>query len=63
MRYTVVVTEDPEEKGVFNASVPALPGLHVWGETVAGAIRNAKDAMEAYLIDMLDVGDPFPENT
>ena len=60
MKYTVVVTEDSEEAGIFNASVPAFPGLHVWGGSIGEAIQNAQDAMDAYLLDIQAVGEAFP---
>lgn len=60
MKFTVVVTEDPEEEGIFNASVPALPGCHTWGATIKEAIANARDAIVTYLEASEIVGDPIP---
>jgi predicted RNase H-like HicB family nuclease len=48
MTFTVVVTRD-EAEAVFNATVPALPGCHTWGETEAEAYANASEAIKAYL--------------
>jgi len=44
----------------FYAHCPALPGLHVDGETEQEAIDNAKDAVIAYLQSMVKHGDPVP---
>jgi antitoxin HicB len=48
MKYTVVLTKD-EDGAVYNASVPALPGCHTWGETEEEAYRNAEEAIALYL--------------
>lgn len=48
MRYTVVVTWDPEGR-VYSASVPALPGCHTWGKTKTAAFKAALDAIDTYL--------------
>lgn len=60
MTFTVVITEDPEEKGIFNASVPALPGCHTWGGSAEEAFENAKDAVETYLEASQKAGDHIP---
>lgn len=61
MQFTVVITEDPEEHGIYNASVPALPGCHTWGESEEEALQNAADAVETYLEASRAVGDPIPK--
>lgn len=59
MRFTVVVTRDPEEWG-YNAVVPALPGCRTFGETKDEANAHALDAIEAYLGSLGKEGDPIP---
>lgn len=61
MRFTVVVTKDPEERGVYNVSVPALPGCHTWGRTRREALKHAKEAMGAYLESLEAHGEPVPK--
>ncbi len=60
MRYTVVVTKDPEEVDVYNASVAGLPGVHTWGKSVEESVQNAKEAAEVYMLTCRDLGDPVP---
>lgn len=50
MRYPVVL--EPSKDGGYAAHVPALPGCHTQGETVAEALDNAKDAIQTYLSTM-----------
>lgn len=49
MKLTVVIRKDPEEKHVYNASVPALPGCHSWGRSRAEALKRPKEAMLVYI--------------
>ncbi len=62
MKFTVVITKDPEEKGVYNASVAALPGCHTWGRTRREALKHAKEAMEAYVESLREHGQPIPKD-
>jgi predicted RNase H-like HicB family nuclease len=50
MKYPVVL--EPSKDGGYAVHVPALPGCHTQGETVAEALSNAKDAIHAYLLSM-----------
>src|SRR5947207_15146094 len=58
MRYTVVLEQ--EEDGGYVASVPALPGCVSQGDTRAEALNNIREAMELYVEDCRDAGDPVP---
>lgn len=59
MKFTIVVTKDPEDSG-YNATVPALPGCHTFGETIDEAYKNALEAIDAYLDSLTREGDPVP---
>lgn len=59
MTYTVVLTRDDEED-VFNATVPALPGCHTWGDTEDEAYANAIEAIRAYLETLEKEHAPVP---
>lgn len=50
MKYPVVL--EPSKDGGYAVHVPALPGCHTQGETVAEALENAKDAIQTYLAAM-----------
>lgn len=58
MRYTVVLEQ--EQDGGYVASAPALPGCVSQGGTRAEALANIREAIEVYLADCRDAGDPVP---
>jgi predicted RNase H-like HicB family nuclease len=49
--FTVVI--EPDDNG-FHAFVPALPGCHTFGESVAEARANITEAMELHIESMLE---------
>jgi predicted RNase H-like HicB family nuclease len=58
MRYTVILEQEPD--GGYVASVPALPGCVSEGDTRAEALTNIREAIELYIEDCRDAGDPVP---
>lgn len=56
----VVIT--PAEEGGFYASVPSLPGCHSQGETWEETLANIKEAIELFIEDMTENGEPIPED-
>jgi predicted RNase H-like HicB family nuclease len=58
MRYTVVLEQ--EEDGGYVASVPALSGCVSLGNARAEAVKNIREAVEVYVEDCRDAGDPVP---
>ena len=58
MRYTVVL--ERERDGGYVVSVPALPGCVSQGDTRIDALANIREAIELYLQDCRDAGDPVP---
>ena len=58
VRYTVVLEQ--EEDGGYVASVPALPGCVSQGDNRAEALSNIREAIELYIEDCRDAGDPVP---
>ncbi|HZZ61179.1 MAG TPA: type II toxin-antitoxin system HicB family antitoxin [Roseiarcus sp.] len=58
MRYTVVL--EREEDGGYLVSVPALPGCVSQGDTRAQALNNIREAIELYIEDCREAGDPVP---
>ncbi len=58
MRYTVVLEQ--EQDGGYVASAPALPGCVSQGETRSEALDNIREAIEVYLADCRDAGEPVP---
>jgi predicted RNase H-like HicB family nuclease len=58
VRYTVVLEQ--EEDGGYVAIVPALPGCVSQGDNRAEALSNIREAIELYIEDCRDAGDPVP---
>jgi len=58
MKYTVII-EEGRESG-YMAHVPVLRGCVSQGETREEALKNIKEAMEAYVEALLDDGLPIP---
>ena len=59
MQYLVVL--DGSEPGTgYDVTVPDLPGCCSAGDTLADALRNAKEAVECHLEGMLMDGEQFP---
>jgi predicted RNase H-like HicB family nuclease len=61
MRFTVVLEQEPDEG--FVVSVPALPGCFSQGGTREDALRNIREAIELYLEDCRESGDPIPSES
>jgi predicted RNase H-like HicB family nuclease len=58
MGYTVVLEQEPD--GGYVASVPALPGCVSQGDSRDEAMVNISEAIELYVEDCRDAGDPVP---
>lgn len=61
-KFTVVFTPEKDEEGVYNASVPALPEIATFGESLAEARYMAQDALELVVLSRLEDGEVIPEN-
>lgn len=55
MAYRMEIVEDKDEGG-FVVSYPDLPGCITCGETMEGAVANARDAKRAWLEAALEDG-------
>ncbi len=58
MRQVVIY---PGEDGLWVAECPSLPGCVSQGQTREEAIRNIKDAIDAYVAALEEDGLPVPE--
>ena len=58
MTFRVIL--EPDEDGVFVATVPSLPGCVSQGSTRAEALQNVREAIEGYLESLRDRGEPIP---
>jgi predicted RNase H-like HicB family nuclease len=58
VKFRVIV--EPDEDGIFVATVPSLPGCVSQGSSRAEALQNVREAIEGYLESLRDRGDPIP---
>ncbi len=61
MSYTVILEQEAD--GGFVASVPALPGCVTQGDSREEVLSNVREAIELYIEDCLDAGDPVPHES
>ena len=54
MEIPVAIHKD--EHSVYGVTVPDLPGCFSWGDSVANAMKNAREAIYAHVEAMLDEG-------
>jgi predicted RNase H-like HicB family nuclease len=59
MRYTVILEQEPD--GGYVVSVPALPGCVSQGDTRTEALENIREAIEVYVQDCREAGDPVQD--
>ncbi len=53
---------EPDETGGYVVSCPSLPGCVSQGETWEETLANIKEAIELYIEDLIDAGEPVPED-
>jgi len=58
MKYTVILQR--ESDGGYVAVVPALPGCVSQGDTRGEVLKNIEEAIELYLEDVREAGEPIP---
>lgn len=59
MGYTVIL--EREADGGYVAKVPALSGCVTQGDTREEVLRNVREAIELYIEDCREAGDPVPQ--
>ena len=58
--YIFEIIIEPDEEG-FHVYCPLLKGCHTWGKDRKEAMKNIEEAVELYIEDMLEAGDPLPD--
>jgi predicted RNase H-like HicB family nuclease len=63
--FKVVIEQDkwpdePDEKAIWRASVPALPSAHAWGDTQQQALENLRNAVELIVEDLRERNEEIP---
>jgi antitoxin HicB len=59
-RYQYTAVFDPDEKGRYTVTVPALPGLVTEGDTFEEAKAMVEEAIAGYLEALRKHGEPVP---
>jgi len=59
--FRIAVAEDtmPNGSRAFHAWCPALKGCHTWGHTEQEALVNVREAIELYIEDLREAGQPI----
>jgi predicted RNase H-like HicB family nuclease len=58
MKYAAILQR--ESDGGYVATVPALPGCVSQGDSRAEVLKNIDEAIELYLEDVREAGEPLP---
>ena len=60
--FRVIIEPDNQEDGTqaYHAFCPVLKGCHTWGYTQVEAINNIREAVEAYVEDLIKAGESIP---
>ena len=61
LTYKILLNKEPE--GAYTVSVPALPGCITYGTDIDHAIAMAKEAIELYLEELKEKGEPIPDDS
>jgi predicted RNase H-like HicB family nuclease len=61
--YTFKIHLHKEPDGGFTVSVPALPGCITYGEDVDEAMSMAKEAVELYIEELQERGEPITDDS
>ncbi len=61
-KFTAVFTPDEEDKDAFNVSVPALPEICTFGDSIEEARFMAQDALELDVLSRLEEGEEIPQD-
>jgi predicted RNase H-like HicB family nuclease len=62
--FKVVVEADKFEDGrkAWHGFCPALKGCHTWGHTYEETLANLREAIDLYVQDLIEAGEPIPEH-
>lgn len=61
LNYKLLLRKEPE--GGYTVMVPVLPGCITYGDNVDEAISMAKEAIELYIEELKDHGEPVPDDS
>jgi predicted RNase H-like HicB family nuclease len=52
--------DEPDEKAIWRAYVPALPSAHAWGDTHQQALENLRNAVELIIEELHERDEEIP---
>jgi predicted RNase H-like HicB family nuclease len=55
MEFPIAVHKD--DGSVYGVTVPDIPGVHSWGDTIDDAIRNTKEAIVGHVLTLIELGE------
>ncbi|WP_027817045.1 type II toxin-antitoxin system HicB family antitoxin [Paraburkholderia bannensis] len=55
MEFPIAIHKD--EGSVYGVTVPDIPGVHAWGDTIDDALRNAKEAITGHVMTLVEPGE------
>ncbi len=53
MEFPIAVHKD--DGSVYGVTVPDIPGVHSWGDTIDDAIRNTKEAIVGHVLTLMEL--------
>lgn len=59
-KYTIILTPEKDEPDTYNVSVPALPEVATFGESLEEARFMAQDALELVILSKLEEREKIP---
>jgi predicted RNase H-like HicB family nuclease len=60
--FKVFIEEDPKDNRMaYHAYCPALKGCHTWGYSYEETLKNIREAVDLYIEDLKENGEPIPE--
>ncbi|SAK41264.1 hypothetical protein AWB82_00290 [Caballeronia glebae] len=55
MEFPIAIHKD--DGSVYGVTVPDIPGVHSWGDTIDEAMRNAKEAIVGHVSTLIELGE------
>jgi predicted RNase H-like HicB family nuclease len=61
--FRVFIEEDPkDDRMAYHAYCPALKGCNTWGYSYEEALKNIREAVDLYIEDLKENGEPIPKD-
>nr|WP_232454388.1 type II toxin-antitoxin system HicB family antitoxin [Burkholderia ubonensis] len=55
MEFPIAIHKD--DGSVYGVTVPDIPGVHSWGDTIDEAIKNSKEAIVGHVETLIELGE------